>query len=63
MLTLQENNHIVIADLATGKIVSQFPAGAVDLVNIDTEKDGVISLTGKKEGVAARAGYGAMDRR
>ncbi|MBL8907544.1 MAG: esterase-like activity of phytase family protein [Rhizobiales bacterium] len=51
VVTLQENNHIAVVDLATGKIVSHFPAGTVDLVNIDTEKDGIISLTGKKEGV------------
>jgi hypothetical protein len=51
VLTLQENNHIVIADLATGKVTRHFPAGAVDLANIDTEKDGVIALTGKKDGV------------
>ncbi|MGE3829463.1 MAG: esterase-like activity of phytase family protein [Parvibaculaceae bacterium] len=51
VLTLQENNHIVIADLATGKVTKHFPAGTVDLANIDTEKDGVISLTGKKDAV------------
>ena len=51
VLTLQENNHIVVADLAAGKIIAQFPAGTVDLDNIDTEKDGIISLTGKKDGV------------
>lgn len=51
VLTLQENNHIAIADLASGKIVAHFPAGAVDLMNIDTEKDGIISLSGKKDGV------------
>jgi len=51
VLTLQENNHIVVADLATGKVVSHFPAGTVDLANIDTEKDGIISLTGKMDAV------------
>ena len=52
VLTLQENNHIVIADLATGKVVNHFPAGAVDLDGIDVEKDGVIDLSGKMEKVA-----------
>ena len=51
VLTLQENNHIVVADLAAGKVSSHFPAGTVDLANIDTEKDKVISLTGKMDGV------------
>jgi hypothetical protein len=51
VLSLQENNHIVIADLATAKVTSNFTAGTVDLKNIDTEKDGVISLTGKMDGV------------
>ena len=51
VLTLQENNHLVVADLATAKIANEFSAGMVDLKNIDTEKDGVISLTGSKDGV------------
>ncbi|MCX5497069.1 esterase-like activity of phytase family protein [Kaistia dalseonensis] len=52
VLTLQENNEIVIADLATGKVVKHFSAGTVDLAGIDTKKDGVIDLSGKMEGVA-----------
>jgi hypothetical protein len=52
VLSLQENNHIVIADLATGKVVNHFPAGAVDLAGIDTAKDGVIDLSGTMEQVA-----------
>ena len=51
VLTLQENNHIVIADLATGKVTKHFPAGTVSLASIDTEKDGVIALTGKMDDV------------
>jgi hypothetical protein len=51
VLTLQENNHIVIADLATAKVIGNFSAGAVDLTGIDTGKDGVISLDGKAEAV------------
>lgn len=51
VLSLQENNHIVIADLASGKVTGNFTAGTVDLTGIDTEKDGVISLDGKKDGV------------
>lgn len=45
VVTLQENNHLAVVDLASGKVVSHFSAGAVDLENVDTEKDGVISQT------------------
>jgi hypothetical protein len=51
VVTLQENNHIVVADLASGKVIANFSAGSVDLANIDTEKNGLIELTGKKDGV------------
>ncbi len=40
VVTLQENNHIVLVDLADGSIVSEFSAGTVDLTEIDgTEED------------------------
>jgi len=39
VVTLQENNHIVIVD-RNGNIVNHFSAGLVDLNNIDTIKDG-----------------------
>ncbi|MFD2250119.1 hypothetical protein FHS82_002810 [Pseudochelatococcus lubricantis] len=45
VVTLQENNHLVIVDAKEGKVVSHFPAGAVTLENVDTKKDGVISPT------------------
>ncbi|MGE0008153.1 MAG: esterase-like activity of phytase family protein [Parvibaculaceae bacterium] len=51
VLSLQENNHIVIADLATSAVTANFTAGTVDLDGIDTVKDGVISLAGKMAGV------------
>ncbi|MGH6761277.1 MAG: esterase-like activity of phytase family protein [Phyllobacterium sp.] len=51
-VTLQENNHIAIVDAESGKVVSHFSAGKVDLDKIDTKKDGQISFTGKMEGVA-----------
>ena len=52
VLTLQENNHIVVVDLPTGKVTSHFSAGTVDLDHIDTKKDGVIDLSGSAKGVA-----------
>ena len=42
VVTLQENNHIVVVD-RNGNIVNHFSAGLVDLNNIDTVKDGVYS--------------------
>lgn len=44
VLTLQENNHIVLIDLPSGKIVNHFSAGTVDLTNIDTSKNKLIEL-------------------
>jgi hypothetical protein len=44
VVTLQENNHVAVVDLASGSIVSHFPAGEVTLDGIDSEEDGVISL-------------------
>ncbi|MBC2885445.1 esterase-like activity of phytase family protein [Ochrobactrum sp. CM-21-5] len=51
-VTLQENNHIAIVDAATGKIISHFSAGKVDLDKIDTKKDGQISFDGEMKGIA-----------
>ncbi len=40
VVTLQENNHIVLVDLSDGSIVNDFSAGTVDLSLIDaTEED------------------------
>ena len=44
-VTLQENNHIVIVDLATGDFASHFSAGSVDLENVDLTDDDQVSLT------------------
>lgn len=51
VVTLQENNHIAIVDLATGKVTANFTAGTVDLAGIDTKKDAVISLSGEMKDV------------
>lgn len=40
VVTLQENNHVVVVDLRTRAIVSHFSAGAVDLTAIDTVRAG-----------------------
>ncbi len=52
VVTLQENNHIAIVDLATGAVTAHFTAGTVDLAGIDTVKDRIISLTGEMKDVA-----------
>jgi len=51
VVTLQENNHLVLVDLADGSIVDEFTAGTVDLANIDTEKDGLITLSDSQTAV------------
>ena len=47
VVTLQENNHIVLVDLKNGKLVNHFPAGTVNLTQIDTidERPNLIDLT------------------
>jgi len=40
VVTLQENNHIVVVDLPRRKVMTHFPAGAVDLSQIDTVRAG-----------------------
>jgi len=52
VLTLQENNHIALIDLASGNVVEDFPAGAVDLDQIDTDDNGLISFTDSLSNVA-----------
>lgn len=46
VVTLQENNHVVIVDLRSGRVVSDFSAGTVSLIGVDVVEDGVISLDG-----------------
>jgi hypothetical protein len=51
VVTLQENNHIVIVNGQTGEVVNHFSAGAVALEGIDTEDDGKLSFTDSQDGV------------
>ncbi len=50
-VTLQENNHVALVDLATGQVTGHFSAGTVDLERIDTDGDKVIAGTGSKRDV------------
>ncbi|MEO1017345.1 MAG: esterase-like activity of phytase family protein, partial [Pseudomonadota bacterium] len=43
VVTMQENNHVALVDLATGEVTGHFSAGTVDLEAIDTEDDGRIT--------------------
>jgi DNA-binding beta-propeller fold protein YncE len=45
VVTLQENNHVAIVDLAARTVVKHFPAGAVTVSGVDNNEDGVIALT------------------
>ena len=45
VVTLQENNHIVLIDLATGNVVNHWSAGAVDLDAVDVVENGLIELS------------------
>lgn len=47
VVTLQENNHIVLVDLPTGKIIRHFSAGTGDAANIPTQKARRVDGTGK----------------
>ncbi|MCI0592982.1 phytase-like protein with esterase activity [Chromohalobacter marismortui] len=50
-VTLQENNHIVIVDAASGRVVGDFSAGSTDLAGVDTAEDGRLAFKGRLEGV------------
>ncbi|MCZ9341696.1 alkaline phosphatase, partial [Streptomyces sp. TRM76130] len=46
VVTLQENNGIVLVDLASGRVTKAFSAGTATVTGIDTVEDGVIDQTG-----------------
>lgn len=49
VVTLQENNHIVIVDLASARVTAHFSAGTVTLDRIDATRDGAIRPTQRVE--------------
>lgn len=51
VVTLQENNHLVIVDGDSGQVINHFSAGSVDLEGIDTEKDGALTFIGSLKNV------------
>ncbi len=50
IVSLQENNHLVLVDLKKARVIGDFPAGAVDLQNIDTEENDLIDQTASQIG-------------
>jgi len=48
VVTLQENNHLVVVDAASGKILSHFPAGAVNLNNVDLKEERALTFDGQQ---------------
>ena len=52
VVTLQENNHIAIVDLAAGKVVTHFSAGTVTFDRVDTKRDGVIKPENRLEAIS-----------
>ncbi|WP_438268425.1 esterase-like activity of phytase family protein [Mariluticola halotolerans] len=50
VLTMQENNHLVIIDGASGEVVTHFPAGSVDLEQIDALDNGELKFTDAQPG-------------
>ena len=46
VVTLQENNHLALVDLASGSVTGHFSAGTVNLKGIDTVEDDIIAGTG-----------------
>ncbi|MDA0662255.1 MAG: esterase-like activity of phytase family protein [Proteobacteria bacterium] len=50
VVTLQENNHLVIIDGMSGKVTAHYPAGAVDLDGVDTKRDGALVFSDSIKG-------------
>lgn len=44
VVSFQENNHLAVINLKTGKVINHFSAGSVALNNVDTEEEGLIQL-------------------
>ncbi len=52
VVTLQENNHIILINLTDGSIVNDFSAGDVDLTNIDlSEEDAFVNQVESEDNV------------
>ncbi|WP_101049206.1 esterase-like activity of phytase family protein [Macromonas nakdongensis] len=52
VVSLQENNHLALVDVAQRRVLRHFSAGTVDLQGVDTQRDGVIRPVNTLQGVA-----------
>lgn len=52
VVTLQENNHLAVVDLASGKVVADFSAGVASAENIPVAKARMSDASGNNENVA-----------
>lgn len=48
VVSLQENNHLVVVEAATGKILSHFSAGSVNLNNVDLKEERALTFDGQQ---------------
>ncbi len=55
VVTMQENNHIALVDLASGTVTGHFPGGTVDLTAIDNLEDGIVAGVDSLTGLAREA--------
>ncbi|CTQ56635.1 hypothetical protein LP7551_05196 [Roseibium album] len=51
VITIQENNHLAIVDLASGKVVTHFSAGAATAENVPVKKARMSDASGSSENV------------
>lgn len=51
VVSLQENNHLALVHLPSGRVLRDFPAGTVDLDGIDAEENDFIDPTATLSGV------------
>jgi len=51
VVTMQENNHLAIIDLESGRVTAHFTAGMVTLEQVDGRRDGMIRPTQRLEGL------------
>ncbi len=51
-VSLQENNHIALVDLAAGTVTGHYSAGSVDLTAIDILEDDIVAGAGSLSGLA-----------
>ncbi len=50
VVTLQENNHLVVINAVDGSIINDFTAGLVDLDGIDVKEEFAFDFTGRQAG-------------